>query len=107
VSKCEVPPVGWSCSRVAGHDGPCAARPALVETGWLIERQVGGRGVWWRGTRDCGRDWTTDSCEAVRFARREDASRVLGLLTTTPNSEWCTAIATEHMWCKRTEEQTT
>lgn len=24
---CEVPPEGWWCSRTAGHDGPCAARP--------------------------------------------------------------------------------
>jgi hypothetical protein len=23
---CKVPPPGWSCSRVAGHEGPCAAR---------------------------------------------------------------------------------
>ena len=25
---CTVPPSGWSCTRVAGHDGPCAAIPA-------------------------------------------------------------------------------
>ena len=25
---CTVPPEGWKCSRSAGHDGPCAARPA-------------------------------------------------------------------------------
>lgn len=25
--KCEVPPKGWWCSREAGHEGPCAARP--------------------------------------------------------------------------------
>ena len=24
--KCQVPPIGWNCSRGAGHDGPCAAR---------------------------------------------------------------------------------
>lgn len=24
---CSVPPPGWSCSRGAGHDGPCAASP--------------------------------------------------------------------------------
>jgi len=23
--KCNIPPKGWSCTRVAGHDGPCAA----------------------------------------------------------------------------------
>lgn len=25
LSKCDVPPPGWYCTRVAGHDGPCAA----------------------------------------------------------------------------------
>jgi len=23
--RCEVPPIGWYCTRDAGHDGPCAA----------------------------------------------------------------------------------
>jgi len=27
VEPCAVPPPGWSCSRGAGHDGPCAASP--------------------------------------------------------------------------------
>lgn len=25
MSKCDVPPAGWACSRSAGHEGPCAA----------------------------------------------------------------------------------
>lgn len=25
---CQVPPIGWSCSRAPGHDGPCAALPS-------------------------------------------------------------------------------
>lgn len=25
--SCRVPPPGWWCSRPAGHEGPCAARP--------------------------------------------------------------------------------
>lgn len=24
--RCQIPPVGWWCSRERGHDGPCAAR---------------------------------------------------------------------------------
>lgn len=24
--KCDVPPLGWECSRPIGHSGPCAAR---------------------------------------------------------------------------------
>lgn len=26
-TRCERPPEGWWCSRPAGHEGPCAARP--------------------------------------------------------------------------------
>jgi len=25
MTACNIPPAGWSCTRVAGHDGPCAA----------------------------------------------------------------------------------
>jgi hypothetical protein len=28
---CQKPTAGWACSRTAGHDGPCAARP----TKWI------------------------------------------------------------------------
>jgi hypothetical protein len=24
-SRCNRPPIGWKCTRTAGHDGPCAA----------------------------------------------------------------------------------
>jgi len=26
---CDLPPGGWYCTRIAGHDGPCAAFPVL------------------------------------------------------------------------------
>ena len=26
MTVCTIPPAGWSCSRIAGHEGPCAAR---------------------------------------------------------------------------------
>ncbi len=26
VCRCNIPPIGWQCSRGYGHDGPCAAR---------------------------------------------------------------------------------
>lgn len=32
--ECQKPPLGWTCSRYAGHDGPCAASP-IVPTGML------------------------------------------------------------------------
>lgn len=28
--ECQTPPPGWRCTRGAGHDGPCAAWPAMV-----------------------------------------------------------------------------
>ena len=32
--RCARPPAGWTCSRAPGHDGPCAASPLVVATGW-------------------------------------------------------------------------
>ena len=26
--SCDVPPIGWRCTRGKGHEGPCAAIPA-------------------------------------------------------------------------------
>ena len=26
-TACNQPPIGWTCSRVVGHEGPCAAYP--------------------------------------------------------------------------------
>jgi len=61
------------------------------ETAWLIERTEGGRAVWWTGSY-----WTTDSREAIRFARRIDAERAIpGWLGGTWRS---LARATEHVW---------
>ncbi|HEV7301632.1 MAG TPA: hypothetical protein VGN72_19870 [Tepidisphaeraceae bacterium] len=34
---CRVPPPGWSCSRPAGHEGPCAASPINSK---VIDRNV-------------------------------------------------------------------
>lgn len=31
---CRLPPPGWTCSRDAGHDGPCAAAPDVDEASW-------------------------------------------------------------------------
>lgn len=68
----------------------------MTEQGWLIEQKFNGRGVWWRGILDSGRDWTTDANEAVRFARKIDAERVLrsGVM----GVFWKGAAATDHLW---------
>ncbi len=37
-ARCDRPPVGWTCSRSPGHDGPCAAAPAEpsgLPSGWV------------------------------------------------------------------------
>ena len=45
--ECEIPPVGWRCTRRKGHSGPCAAVPspedlALVERGMNRLREATG-----------------------------------------------------------------
>lgn len=34
MSACTIPPLGWSCTRPAGHEGPRAARQVETLTGW-------------------------------------------------------------------------
>lgn len=34
IPKCTMPPIGWACTRGAGHDGPCAAIQVPTLTGW-------------------------------------------------------------------------
>jgi hypothetical protein len=37
--ECTIPPAGWGCSREAGHEGPCAARPSPdTHRGWEIRQ---------------------------------------------------------------------
>jgi chromosome segregation ATPase len=37
MSKCNIPPEGWQCSREAGHTGPCAAYAQPDEVARLKE----------------------------------------------------------------------
>ena len=57
------------------------------EFGWLIENDWNERPEWWRPLK-----WTTDANEAVRFARKEDAERVIREML------FANAHATEHIW---------
>lgn len=34
---CRIPPEGWSCSRAAGHEGPCAASPSGEPASVVVE----------------------------------------------------------------------
>lgn len=72
----------------------------MREIGWLIEVVRAGRPAWWAGDDidDPGvAAWTWDSLEAVRFARKADAERVIcGLLVN--SLEAPEMRATEHVW---------
>jgi hypothetical protein len=65
-----------------------------VETGWLIETAIDGRPHWWNGHAFKADEWTCDSLQAIRFARKEDAEVVM--------ARCCVArepmSATEHQW---------
>lgn len=61
------------------------------EVGWVIERYVNSQLTYWCGRR--GEDFHPENHEAVRFARQEDAARVLAWL--------CggNGRSAQHMWC--------
>jgi len=33
-AQCTMPPIGWACTREPGHEGPCAAVPVVLTSGW-------------------------------------------------------------------------
>ena len=47
------------------------------QDGWLIERHVNSQLLYWSGRKTGDESFCQDVFEAVRFAREEDASRVL------------------------------
>jgi hypothetical protein len=70
-----------------------AAVSANVETGWLIERALGGAPIYY------GKDdevdalgWTKDHARAIRYARREDAQMQI------EDIGWTEARPVEHQW---------
>ncbi len=71
----------------------------MSESGWMIERRMVPP-TWWTGdhlAHETQREWSEDSNECVRFARKADAEMVivgaLGLKIPSSN-----VIATEHEW---------
>lgn len=72
----------------------------MKETGWLIERgnaQHQDPPLWWAGSRSMT-EWTTDSNQAIRFARAEDAKLVgdmIGMRLGTYQTMW---TVVEHQW---------
>lgn len=44
MTVCTIPPKGWYCSRVKGHNGPCAAHPdEIVSKPTFLEKNVEAR----------------------------------------------------------------
>lgn len=65
---------------------------------WLIEEdsEAGPNGRWWRGGNKWNADnFSADANEAIRFARKEDAEKVI---RTTLADEAYRLVATEHGW---------
>ncbi len=50
---CDVPPPGWRCTRVKGHDGPCAAIAAAPATDRVAELEAARQPVEAWGDREC------------------------------------------------------
>lgn len=89
-----IPPKGWYCTRDAGHEGPCAAHPEEDESGWLIEMPTRSGGMWW-GISSCRvGSFSFSVNEAVRFARKQDAEAMVGMLF--PHNT--AIVVTEHLW---------
>lgn len=68
----------------------------MTQTGWLIEEEHDGRVEWLYVSGRDTLDWTTNSVEALRFARKEDAEAFILYLN--PYTYTISAKATEHMW---------
>jgi len=63
------------------------------KVGWLIEtNHIDGTPWWWNGKLYEDDDWTKDSFEALAFASKEDAEKIIRQIG------WTTVTATEHRW---------
>lgn len=59
--RCEVPPEGWTCTRVRGHDGPCAA----VEAGYATKVRSDLRQAVWEAAQSMHEQDISDFVEEV------------------------------------------
>ena len=101
---------------------PAAPPEEKDETAWLVEGHGNGLALWWTGkwwprfativhgplhssraivrsTDDMEPIFSPEHMEAIRFARKEDAERAIGLL---PAFYRVAVKASEHMWVART-----
>lgn len=75
---------------IAQQRDQAAKEVSRMTTAWLIEDRFAPGPRWWHGA-----GYSSDANEAVRFARKVDAQRVI--LTTLLNEDF-PLIATEHGW---------
>ena len=81
--------------QLEGKPHPDVPAPPAEEFGWLIEREPSPQGPsYWTPKHAMLRvePWTWDNLEAVRFARKEDAERVMQTLPGGPYK------VVEHAW---------
>ena len=76
------------------HRAPATSSSATdsTERGWLIERNDKPSPLWWCGHSSRGMEWTPNSLEAIRFARKVDADMVNVTMLAS-----C-GVTTEHYW---------
>lgn len=67
--QCLVPPLGWSCSRPAGHEGPCAASPTPEPqpTGCFLLLYKPPCGEWYAHSHKLYPDRATARAKAAKF----------------------------------------
>lgn len=68
--QCSVPPAGWTCTRTAGHDGPCAAvvAPALQVGAGEDERTQPFYDLAWQHGARQGVSFAGDELESLTFS---------------------------------------
>lgn len=64
----------------------------MEEKGWVIERYLNSKLYYWEGERLDDVGFVTDHARALRFARQEDASKVLSWLLN------ANGRVAEHVW---------
>jgi hypothetical protein len=82
--------------RIEALETQLAAERAMSCKCWLIE----GAGVYWRGHSPS--NFGADANDAVRFARREDAERILHWIV--PESQRILCRTAEHVWLECKEQ---
>jgi hypothetical protein len=70
----------------------CLPEATNDKIGWLAESSHRNGAVWFKNANNNSLTWTTESNEALRFARKVDAETFIEILQLT------TCKATEHLW---------